>query len=73
MRVDGSSRFGANNQYGYFPSGSVAWIISEEDFMQKFEAVNFLKLKFSYGITVNANIPNDQWRATFSHYKFCEL
>ena len=34
--------------------------------MQKFEAVNFLKLKFSYGITGNANIPNDQWRATFS-------
>ena len=66
MRVDGSSRFGVNNQYGYFPSGSVAWIISEEDFMQKFEAVNFLKLKFSYGITGNANIPNDQWRATFS-------
>ena len=66
MRVDGSSRFGANNQYGYFPSGSLAWILSEEDFMQSFEAVNFLKLKFSYGITGNANIPNDQWRATFS-------
>lgn len=66
MRVDGSSRFGVNNQYGCFPSGSVAWILSEEDFMKKFEAVNFLKMKFSYGITGNANIPNDQWRATFS-------
>ena len=33
MRVDGSSRFGENNKYGYFPSGAVAWKVSEENFM----------------------------------------
>jgi TonB-linked SusC/RagA family outer membrane protein len=66
MRMDGSSRFGANNLYGFFPSASAAWILSEEDFMKKFNSINFLKLKVSYGMTGNANIPNDQWRATFS-------
>ena len=66
MRVDGSSRFGKNNQYGYFPSASFGWVLSEEEFMKKIESVNFLKMKVSYGLTGNANIPNDQWRATFS-------
>ena len=58
--------FGKNNQYGYFPSASFGWVLSEEEFMKKIESVNFLKMKVSYGLTGNANIPNDQWRATFS-------
>jgi TonB-linked SusC/RagA family outer membrane protein len=56
MRADGSSRFGENNRYGYFPSGSVAWRISEEDFMADQTIFNDLKLRASYGITGNQEI-----------------
>jgi hypothetical protein len=56
-RVDGSSRFGGNNKYGFFPSGSVAWRISEEGFMEPVKAViNNLKLRTSYGFTGNTEI-----------------
>ena len=56
-RVDGSSRFGGNNKYGFFPSGSVAWRISEEGFMEPVKAViNNLKLHTSYGFTGNTEI-----------------
>jgi len=56
-RADGSSRFGANNKYGFFPSGSAAWRISEENFMQSFRnLVNNLKLRVSYGFTGNTEI-----------------
>lgn len=56
-RVDGSSCFGGNNKYGFFPSGSVAWRISEEGFMEPVKAViNNLKLRTSYGFTGNTEI-----------------
>ena len=51
MRADGSSRFGPENQYGYFPSGAFAWQIGEEDFIG--ENVSTLKLRLSAGITGN--------------------
>ncbi|OWW26367.1 SusC/RagA family TonB-linked outer membrane protein [Zobellia sp. OII3] len=51
LRVDGSSRFGPNNQYGYFPSGAFAWKIGEEDFIP--EVVSNLKLRLGYGIVGN--------------------
>ena len=51
IRADGSSRFGPENQYGYFPSGAVAWKINEEDFVG--EQVSTLKLRLSAGITGN--------------------
>jgi TonB-linked SusC/RagA family outer membrane protein len=51
IRGDGSSRFGPNNQYGYFPSGAFAWQIHEENFMP--DAVSTLKLRIGYGITGN--------------------
>ncbi len=51
MRADGSSRFGGNNQYGYFPSGAIAWKISEEDFIG--DNVSTLKLRVGGGITGN--------------------
>ena len=51
IRADGSSRFGPDNQYGYFPSGAVAWKIAEEDFIG--ENVSTLKLRLSGGITGN--------------------
>jgi TonB-linked SusC/RagA family outer membrane protein len=56
MRADGSSRFGINNRYGYFPSGSVAWRISEEPFMKAQGLFDDLKLRASYGITGNQEI-----------------
>src|SRR5680860_298951 len=51
LRVDGSSRFGPNNQYGYFPSGAFAWKIDQEGFMP--DAISTLKLRLGYGITGN--------------------
>lgn len=57
-RVDGSSRFGENNRYGFFPAVSGGWILSQEDFLQDMDAVSFLKLRVSYGLTGNAEIGN---------------
>ncbi len=65
-RYDGSSRFGANNRYGFFPAASVGWIVTEEKFMERFKAVSFLKLKASYGLTGNAEIPNFAARGLYS-------
>lgn len=56
-RVDGSSRFGDNNKYGFFPSVAGAWRVSEEGFMQGQQVLSDLKLRASYGITGNADIP----------------
>lgn len=55
FRADGSSRFGRNNRFGYFPSFSGAWVISEEDFWGV-EMVNFLKLRASWGRNGNDRI-----------------
>jgi TonB-dependent starch-binding outer membrane protein SusC len=55
-RVDGSSRFGANNRYGFFPAVSAGWIISEEEFIKSESFVSFLKLRGSYGIVGNSEI-----------------
>jgi TonB-linked SusC/RagA family outer membrane protein len=52
-RADGSSRFGENNRFGFFPSGSVAWRISEEGFFDQVTNVSDLKLRASYGVTGN--------------------
>jgi len=51
MRADGSSRFGPNNQYGYFPSGAFAWQLQDENFIP--DAFSTLKLRLGYGITGN--------------------
>jgi len=58
-RVDGSSRFGVDNRYGFFPAGSAGWIITQEDFMAGIENVlSYLKLRASYGLTGNSGIPD---------------
>ncbi|MCU0468374.1 MAG: TonB-dependent receptor [Arcicella sp.] len=57
-RVDGSSRFGANNRYGFFPSASVGWILSEESFIKDIRQISLLKIRGSYGFTGNAEIAN---------------
>jgi len=58
FRRDGSSRFGANNKWGNFPSASVAWRIVEENFMKDIDVVTDLKLRVSYGITGSQEIGN---------------
>lgn len=58
LRYDGSSRFGAENRYGWFPAASAGWIISEEDFMANSNTFSLLKLRGSWGITGNAGIGN---------------
>jgi TonB-linked SusC/RagA family outer membrane protein len=58
IRNDGSSRFGVNKKYGTFPSGAVAWVISNEKFFPKWSVLNFLKFRGSYGLTGNFNIGN---------------
>lgn len=58
LREDGSSRFGANNKYGVFPSASIGWRIIEEKFMNSLQAVSDLKLRFSYGVNGSNNIGN---------------
>ncbi len=55
-RLDGSSRFGANNRYGFFPSVSGAWLVSEETFLKGNPVLNELKLRASYGTTGNDQI-----------------
>lgn len=57
-RYDGSSRFGKNSRWGFFPAVSAGWIISEEKFFESVKSVSFLKLKGSYGLTGNAEIGN---------------
>jgi TonB-linked SusC/RagA family outer membrane protein len=52
--VDGSSRFGKNSRYGFFPAGSLGWILSEENFLSSSKLISFLKLRASYG-------RNGQW------------
>lgn len=59
FRADGASNFGANNKYGYFPSASAAWVVSEEPFFEAVrKVVNSMKLRVSYGTVGNASIPN---------------
>lgn len=57
VRRDGSSRFGPENKWGYFPSGSVAWRLSQEKFF-KIKPISDLKVRVSYGVTGNQEIGN---------------
>ncbi|WP_020601653.1 SusC/RagA family TonB-linked outer membrane protein [Spirosoma spitsbergense] len=58
IRSDGSSRFGANNQYGVFPSASVGWVLSDEEFLKPIQQISFAKIRSSYGVIGNNNIGN---------------
>ena len=57
-RIDQSSRFGKDSRSGFFPAISAGWIMSNESFLKKFDALSFLKLRASYGIVGNAEIGN---------------
>lgn len=58
IRRDGSSRFGANTKWGTFPSASIGWRISDEDFMQSVSQISDLKLRASWGKSGNYTIPD---------------
>jgi TonB-linked SusC/RagA family outer membrane protein len=66
FRADGSSRFGSDHQFGYFPALSAGWILSEEKFLQDSKSISFLKLRASYGYTGNSEIGNFRYLGTFS-------
>lgn len=57
IRADGSDKFGSGNRWGYFPSGAIAWKVSDEEFMKNVDAVSNLKFRLSYGATGNERIP----------------
>jgi TonB-dependent starch-binding outer membrane protein SusC len=57
IRADGSSKFGENNRYGYFPSVAAAWNINRESFFEGIKVVNALKLRASWGVTGNQEFP----------------
>ncbi len=65
LRADGSSKFGDNNKYGYFPSVALGWNIGNEDFMDN-SVFNSLKFRASWGLTGNQEIPSKITKASFS-------
>ncbi len=69
-RVDGSSRFSENNKYALFPSGALGWRVSEENFMQDVPVISNLKLRTSYGLTGNSEIPNYRTVAGLGNYSY---
>lgn len=66
LRADGSSKFGANNKFGYFPSASFAWRINQEEFMKEATAISNMKLRVGYGQVGNSNIGTYLYGATMS-------
>ena len=67
IRTDGCSRFGADNRWGVFPSGSVGWFISKESFFPELNWLENLKLRVSYGLNGNNNIGNYTYQATITN------
>ncbi len=65
-RYDGSSRFGKNNKWAFFPSGAVAWNVTQEPFMSSMDLLSHLKLRVSYGVTGNTDIGIYQSLANFA-------
>lgn len=65
-RTEASSNFAPNHRLGHFPSVAASWLISNEPFMQDQKVVSFFKLRASYGLTGNNNIPPYQYLATFN-------
>ncbi len=69
FRYDGSSKFAKDNRWGFFPSVSAAWIVSDEQFMQPLRSlVSNLKVRGSYGVLGNQNVNAYQYQTTFFNY-----
>ncbi len=66
FRADGSTKFSPGHQWGYFPSVSGAWVISQEKFLKDVKWIDQLKIRASYGLSGNNNITDDLWRFLYS-------
>jgi len=66
FRADGSTKFAPGYQWGYFPSISGAWVISEEPFMKNVEWISQLKLRAAIGLAGNNRINSDMWRILYA-------
>ena len=64
--LTGSSRFGSNNRWGYFPSVSAGWYLSEESFLKDYTWLDALKLRASYGVSGNFSIGNYDYYASLA-------
>lgn len=69
-RLDGSSKFGKDNQWAFFPSGAVSWKLHEEDFIKRLDVFNTLKLRASYGISGNQGISAYQTLSRYGEHKY---
>ena len=69
MRSDASTKFHPDNYWGFFPSGSIGWVISKEKWMEDVSWIDFLKLRGSFGLTGRDNISAWQWMQTYSMTK----
>ncbi|OQP56055.1 SusC/RagA family TonB-linked outer membrane protein [Niastella yeongjuensis] len=67
VRADGSTRFGENNKYGYFPSFAGGWNLTRESFLENVSAIKSLKLRASWGQTGNQEVPNKITQASYSN------
>lgn len=65
LRADGSSSFGPDNVYGFFPSLGLGWVISDESWLKHSSVINYLKLRGSMGYIGNANIQQNQFEALY--------
>ncbi|MDZ7881010.1 MAG: TonB-dependent receptor [Saprospiraceae bacterium] len=64
LRQDGSPRFGTNNKFGTFPSVSMGWVLSEEEFIKNIRPINFLKIRASWGVNGNDKIGDFRYVST---------
>lgn len=64
-RRDGSSKFGPENKYGYFPAASASWYINQEDFLKNSKVISNLKLRASYGLVGSSNFPPARYYQQF--------
>jgi TonB-linked SusC/RagA family outer membrane protein len=69
-RLDGSSVFGENNKFAFFPSGAIGWKVNDEAFMKNIPQISELKIRTSYGITGNQGIAPYQSLSTLGSYKY---
>lgn len=75
LRRDGSSRFGPDKRWGLFPSGAIAWLISEEKFIKSTamsNTISYLKLRGSIGLTGSQNLGNYDWRTGIGSARYNE-
>lgn len=70
LRADGASRFGKENRWGWFPSVSAGWRLTEESFMKSLTFIDDLKLRASYGLTGNFRIPNYGAQGEVAYYSY---